>query len=94
MWEDPDFDPAERAVYYVRVIEIPRPRWTAYDAVFFNLDLPDEVPMVIQDRAYSSPIWFDPAPNERHRCRRARTPEHALAPDQGADHCSRSAAFL
>ncbi len=60
VWEDTDFDPRERAVYYVRVLEIPRPRWTAYDAAFFGLELPDEVTMVIQDRAYTSPIWYDP----------------------------------
>ena len=59
-WVDPDFDVNLSAVYYVRVLEIPRPRWTAYDAVFFGLDLPDEVPMVIQDRAYTSPIWYEP----------------------------------
>ena len=59
-WRDPDFDPAERAFYYVRVLEIPRPRWTAYDAAYFNLKLPPEVPMVLQDRAYTSPIWYTP----------------------------------
>ena len=60
VWEDPDFDAKERAFYYVRVLEIPRPRWTAYDAAFFDLDLPEEIPMVIQDRAYTSPIWYTP----------------------------------
>lgn len=60
VWQDPDFDRTERAFYYVRVIEIPRPRWTAYDAAYFDLKLPDEVPMVIQDRAYTSPIWYTP----------------------------------
>ena len=60
VWQDPDFDAAERAFYYVRVIEIPRPRWTAYDAEYFELSLPSEVPMVIQDRAYTSPIWYTP----------------------------------
>ena len=60
VWQDPDFDAAERAFYYVRVIEIPRPRWTAYDAEYFELSLPAEVPMVIQDRAYTSPIWYTP----------------------------------
>ncbi len=60
VWTDPEFDPRQRAVYYVRVLEIPRPRWTAYDAAFFQLDLPSEVPMVIQDRAYTSPIWYYP----------------------------------
>ena len=60
VWRDPDFDPAERAFYYARVIEIPRPRWTAHDAVYFNLDLPEEIPLSVQDRAYTSPIWYTP----------------------------------
>jgi hypothetical protein len=60
VWEDPDFDRRQSAFYYVRVLEIPRPRWTAYDAAFFGLDLPPEVPRVIQDRAYTSPIWYQP----------------------------------
>ncbi len=59
-WEDPDFDPNQRAFYYVRVIEIPKPRWTAYDAKFFGLKMPDGVRMTVQDRAYSSPIWYTP----------------------------------
>ena len=59
-WRDPDFDPAEPAFYYARVIEIPTPRWTAYDAVWFNLELPEEIPMTVQDRAYTSPIWYTP----------------------------------
>jgi hypothetical protein len=60
VWTDPDFDPALSAFYYARVIEIPTPRWTAYDAVKFGLDLPDDVPMVQQERAYTSPIWYTP----------------------------------
>ncbi len=60
VWQDPDFDPALKAFYYARVIEIPTPRWTAYDAVKFNLDLPDNVPMTVQERAYTSPIWYAP----------------------------------
>ncbi|MFK7975631.1 MAG: DUF3604 domain-containing protein, partial [Halioglobus sp.] len=60
MWTDPDFNQRERAFYYVRVLEIPRPRWTAYDQAYFKLDLPEDVPMVIQDRAYTSPIWYTP----------------------------------
>jgi hypothetical protein len=60
VWTDPDFDPSLRAFYYARVIEIPTPRWTAYDAVKFNLDLPDEVKMTTQERAYTSPIWYTP----------------------------------
>ncbi len=59
-WMDPDFDPDQRAFYYVRVIEIPKPRWTAYDAKFYGVDMPDEVPMTVQDRAYTSPIWYTP----------------------------------
>ncbi len=59
-WEDPDFDPNESAFYYVRVLEIPTPRWTTYDAAFFKIDLPDNVPATIQDRAYTSPIWYTP----------------------------------
>ncbi len=60
VWQDPAFDPHQRAFYYARVIEIPRPRWTAYDAAFFGIQLPDDVPTVIQDRAYTSPIWYTP----------------------------------
>lgn len=59
-WIDPDFDPEERAFYYVRVIEIPTPRWTAYDAKYFNVKMPDDVKMVVRDRAYTSPIWYTP----------------------------------
>ncbi len=61
VWEDPDFDPALKAFYYARVIEIPTPRWTAYDAVKFDLDLPDDIPLKAQQRAYSSPIWYGPS---------------------------------
>ncbi|MFO1376705.1 MAG: DUF3604 domain-containing protein [Steroidobacteraceae bacterium] len=60
VWTDPDFDATQRAFYYVRVIEIPKPRWTAYDAKFFGTKMPEHVPMVVQDRAYSSPIWYEP----------------------------------
>ncbi|MDE3820641.1 DUF3604 domain-containing protein [Sinorhizobium meliloti] len=59
-WTDPDFDPAERAFYYARVIEVPTPRWTAYDAKYFGVTMPPEVPMSIQERAYTSPIWYSP----------------------------------
>jgi hypothetical protein len=59
-WVDPDFDPEQLAFYYVRVIEIPKPRWTAYDAKFFGIKMPDDVVMTVQDRAYTSPIWYTP----------------------------------
>jgi hypothetical protein len=61
VWKDPDFDPGQRAFYYGRVIEIPTPRWTAYDAKYFGLSLPPEIPMTTQERAYTSPIWYNPA---------------------------------
>jgi hypothetical protein len=60
VWQDPDFDPAERAFYYARVIEIPTPRWTAYDAAYYRVDLPPEVAITTQERAYTSPIWYTP----------------------------------
>ena len=61
VWTDPDFNRNELAFYYVRVLEIPTPRWTAYDAKFYDLrDLPDDIPMVTQERAYTSPIWYTP----------------------------------
>jgi hypothetical protein len=60
VWKDPNFDPGLRAVYYVRVIEIPTPRWTAYDAKRFGLPAPPDVPMTTQERAYTSPIWYTP----------------------------------
>jgi hypothetical protein len=61
VWFDPDFNASELAFYYVRVLEIPTPRWSAYDARFFNLkNLPDEIPMMMQERAYTSPIWYTP----------------------------------
>jgi hypothetical protein len=59
-WKDPDFDPSLRAFYYVRVLEIPTPRWTAYDAKYFGIKMPTEVPMFGQERAYTSPIWYTP----------------------------------
>lgn len=66
-WKDPDFDPAEEAFYYVRVLEIPTPRWTTYDAAFYGIPLPDTVPATVQDRAYTSPIWYSAAEKERVR---------------------------
>ena len=61
VWTDPEFDAAQRAFYYGRVIEIPTPRWTAYDAKYFGLTLPPEIPMTTQERGYTSPIWYTPA---------------------------------
>jgi len=60
VWKDPDFDPTLRAFYYVRVIEIPTPRWTAYDAKYFGNTPPPGARMTITERAYTSPIWYTP----------------------------------
>jgi hypothetical protein len=62
VWTDPAFDPAVRAFYYARVIEIPTPRWTAYDALRFGVKMSPEVPMKQRERAWSSPIWYTPGP--------------------------------
>jgi hypothetical protein len=59
-WRDPDFDASLKAFYYVRVLEIPTPRWTLYDAVKFGVAMDPKIPMVEQQRAYTSPIWYTP----------------------------------
>jgi hypothetical protein len=61
VWKDPDFDPSLYAFYYVRVLEIPTPRWTLYDAVRFGVTMDPKIPMIEQQRAYTSPIWYTPA---------------------------------
>ena len=75
VWTDPDFDPARRAFYYARVIEIPTPRWTAYEALRFGIEMPKGAKMTTQERAYTSPIWYTPAktqgkPKSRRRGRK------------------------
>jgi len=60
IWSDPDFDPAEHAFYYLRVLEIPTPRWSTYDAARLGIAVPAGLPASIQERAYSSPIWYRP----------------------------------
>jgi hypothetical protein len=60
VWKDPDFDPSQRAFYYARVLEIPTPRWTAYDAKRFGVQPLSGTPMTLQERAYTSPIWYAP----------------------------------
>ena len=60
VWKDPDFDPTQRAFYYARVIEIPTPRWTAYDAKRFGVKPLPGTRMTLQERAYTSPIWYTP----------------------------------
>jgi hypothetical protein len=61
VWTDPDFDPKQKAFYYARVLEIPTPRWTTYDAFRFGVELPQGAPTSIQERGYTSPIWYTPA---------------------------------
>ena len=60
VWTDPDFDASLSAFYYARVLEIPTPRWTAYEALRFGVEMSSDVPMTIQERAYTSPIWYAP----------------------------------
>ena len=59
-WQDPDFEASQSAFYYVRVIEIPTPRWTAYEAKRFGVEMDAAVPMITTERAYTSPIWYTP----------------------------------
>lgn len=61
VWKDPDFDPKQPAFYYGRVIEIPTPRWTAYDVVRFGVTPPKGTRMTVTERAYTSPIWYSPS---------------------------------
>ncbi|MFW2403921.1 MAG: DUF3604 domain-containing protein [Gammaproteobacteria bacterium] len=58
VWRDPEFDPEQKAFYYARVLEIPTPRWSTYDAFRFGIDIPDGAPVATQERAYTSPIWY------------------------------------
>jgi hypothetical protein len=60
VWVDPDFDAAQKAFYYARVLEIPTPRWSTIDAVRFGVKRNPDAPIAIQDRAYTSPIWYKP----------------------------------
>ena len=60
VWTDPDFDPARSAFYYLRVLEIPTPRWSTYDAKALGIEPPEDFPATIQERAWTSPIWYTP----------------------------------
>jgi hypothetical protein len=60
LWQDVDFDPAQRAFYYVRVLQIPTPRHSLLDSIALQSGIPDEGPATIQERAYTSPIWYTP----------------------------------
>ena len=80
MWQDPKFDPKQRAFYYVRVLEIPTPRWTAYDAKRFSVKMAKEVTMTTQERAYTSPIWYTPAAALAENDAKRRAPKVPSAP--------------
>ncbi|MBE9638192.1 DUF3604 domain-containing protein [Salipiger mangrovisoli] len=60
VWTDPEFDPAQKAFYYARVLEIPTPRWVVYDAQRFGVEIPEGAETIGQERAYTSPIWYTP----------------------------------
>jgi hypothetical protein len=60
VWRDPEFDPNTYAFYYIRILEIPTPRWTTYDAVRYGLERPNDVAATIQERVYTSPVWYTP----------------------------------
>ena len=60
VWVDPDFDPKDKAFYYARVIEIPTPRWVVYDKLRYGSEIPEGANLIQQERAYTSPIWYEP----------------------------------
>ena len=61
VWRDPDFNRREPAFYYVRVLEIPTPQWPAFDRLRYKVkDMHEDIPLMAQERAYSSPIWYTP----------------------------------
>ncbi len=64
-WTDPEFDPSFACAYYARVLEIPTPRWSTYDAVKHGLPLPTNAPATVQQRAWTSPVWYTPSEQDR-----------------------------
>jgi hypothetical protein len=60
VWQDPDFDPSQQAFYYARVIQLPTARWTLWDEIREGVKYPDDLEKTIQERAWSSPIWYIP----------------------------------
>ena len=83
VWTDPDFDPSQFAFYYARVLQIPTPRWTTYDAKRLGVPPPDKIPAAVQDRAWTSPIWYSPS-DEARKAAKPGTDDRRLA----AKRCS------
>ena len=73
VWTDPDFDPSQNAFYYTRVLQIPTPRWTTYDAKKLGVAPPSNVPATVQDRAWTSPIWYSPSEEARKAAKAGTT---------------------
>ena len=76
VWTDPEFDPSLHAFYYARVLQIPTPRWTTYDAAKQGVAPPGGVPATVQERAWTSPIWYTPTAEE---ARQSATPAATVA---------------
>jgi hypothetical protein len=79
VWKDPDFDACQRAFYYARIMEVPTPRWTAYDAKRFGTRPLPGTALTLQERAYTSPIWYTPGKQVAARDRIARTKSRSAA---------------
>jgi hypothetical protein len=73
VWTDAEFDPSLDAFYYIRVLQIPTPRWSTYDAKQLGVTPPSDVPATVQERAWSSPIWYTPAAAARQSAARSAT---------------------
>ena len=73
VWTDPEFDPSLHAFYYARVLQIPTPRWTTYDAKTLGVPPPSNLPASIQERAWTSPIWYTPAADMRAKAPHGQT---------------------
>ena len=76
-WTDPDFDPSQACAYYARILEIPTPRWSTYDAVRHGKPIPANAPASVQQRAWTSPVWYTPS---EQRPRRHAAPPRACTP--------------
>jgi hypothetical protein len=83
VWSDPDFDASQHAFYFLRAIEIPTPRWSTYDAVKLGIEIPAGLPAGIQERAWGSPIWYNPGDRNNKRRASRRIPGRRLDPSAG-----------